>query len=204
MQLISREELSKLLHVSKSTIISYEEKGIVKPVKLPETQNILYNMADIEKMVKKHTHDIPEERARNFLNEWIQKEPDYYIRDFYITVEWLFEKDEEKTIENLKWLRLNIYEDNLEWLETEGIDEETYQKQTQQSSSNYESDLTKAQCLEFPLLYDVSLEKPVLSMLKQIGKYMNNESDKRLTDFIEEFRISLSAAEVFFNNVEPV
>jgi DNA-binding transcriptional MerR regulator len=50
--LLTRDEVGEILRVSKSTVIRYERKGILKPVKLPDTRNVLYDAEDIEKLIK--------------------------------------------------------------------------------------------------------------------------------------------------------
>ena len=51
MKLINRKELAELLKTSQSTIIRLERKGILKPVKLPESRNVLYDLADVEELI---------------------------------------------------------------------------------------------------------------------------------------------------------
>jgi len=51
MKLIDRKELMELLKISRSTIIRLEKKGILKPVKLPESRNVLYDLADVEELI---------------------------------------------------------------------------------------------------------------------------------------------------------
>lgn len=60
MELVTRNELAKILKVSKSTVIRYEDKGILKPVRLPDTRSVLYDMADVRALIeasKKPTAD---------------------------------------------------------------------------------------------------------------------------------------------------
>jgi len=52
MKLINRKELAELLKTSQSTIIRLERKGILKPVKLPESRNVLYELADVEELIQ--------------------------------------------------------------------------------------------------------------------------------------------------------
>ena len=52
MQLLTRDELSELLKISKSTVIRYEEKGILKPIRLPDTRTVLYDMEDIKELIE--------------------------------------------------------------------------------------------------------------------------------------------------------
>jgi len=52
MKLLTRDEVGEILRISKSTVIRYEKKGILKPVKLPDTRNVLYDAEDIEKLIK--------------------------------------------------------------------------------------------------------------------------------------------------------
>jgi DNA-binding transcriptional MerR regulator len=52
LKLLTRDEVGEILRVSKSTVIRYERKGILKPVKLPDTRNVLYDAEDIEKLIK--------------------------------------------------------------------------------------------------------------------------------------------------------
>jgi len=51
MELLTRQEVAKLLRVSQSTVIRYESRGVLKPVKLPETRTVLYDKADIKKLI---------------------------------------------------------------------------------------------------------------------------------------------------------
>ena len=52
MKLLTRDEVGEILRVSKSTVIRYERKGILKPVKLPDSRTVLYDAEDIEKLIK--------------------------------------------------------------------------------------------------------------------------------------------------------
>ena len=52
MKLIDRKELMELLKISRSTIIRLEKKGILKPVKIENSKNILYELADVEELIQ--------------------------------------------------------------------------------------------------------------------------------------------------------
>jgi len=52
LKLLTRDEVGEILRVSKSTVIRYERKGILKPVKLPDSRTVLYDAEDIEKLIK--------------------------------------------------------------------------------------------------------------------------------------------------------
>ena len=59
MQLLTRKEVQEILKISQSTVIRMEKSGVLKRVRLPQTQKPLYDLADIEELVKasKETND---------------------------------------------------------------------------------------------------------------------------------------------------
>lgn len=52
MKLFTREEVMELLSISRSTLIRWENKGILQPVKLPETRTVLFEREDIMRLIK--------------------------------------------------------------------------------------------------------------------------------------------------------
>ncbi|HRW35483.1 MAG TPA: helix-turn-helix domain-containing protein [Thermotogota bacterium] len=52
MKLLTRDEVGEILRISRSTVIRYEKKGILKPVKLPDTRTILFDYEDIQKLIE--------------------------------------------------------------------------------------------------------------------------------------------------------
>jgi DNA-binding transcriptional MerR regulator len=52
MQLLNRDELAEVLKVSKSTVIRLENKGLLKPIRLPDTKIVLYDLADVEELIQ--------------------------------------------------------------------------------------------------------------------------------------------------------
>ena len=51
-KLLKRKEVMEILRVSQSTIIRLERKGILKPVKLPDSRTVLYDSDDIQALIQ--------------------------------------------------------------------------------------------------------------------------------------------------------
>jgi predicted site-specific integrase-resolvase len=49
MELLTRAEVKNILKISESTVIRWEKKGILKPIKIDK--KVLYELADVEELI---------------------------------------------------------------------------------------------------------------------------------------------------------
>ena len=52
MELLTIQEVQKLLKISRSTIYRMQKRGVLKRVRLPETEKVLFDLDDINALIE--------------------------------------------------------------------------------------------------------------------------------------------------------